>query len=305
MESRSSDVATKNHSEMMGSFSIFPQELILEILKWLEVEDIAKTVSLLSSEFYALSSEYFLDNLYGRSLRFNKWQRYTLDELKINKVKFDKKHQVRLFSMANRSTDEAFFHASRAIVLSLAFLYLASQLYIFFSKLTRSVKEPSGFLILGVLLSLAVFVLRCVYVASSVIIDSNQQNNRFQSSFIKPKHLSALREFLEQNPLLSDETLQKVILNPTTIAEMITYVEQDINKVEKLSFEFSQYLKKRTGTKYLRERDINELKKIDPVLPAYANRASSLWQAKHPKEKSLFEDGMNKDNLYQQIRKRG
>lgn len=59
---------------LQPSIQTLPTELIVAILRFLPDKDIQSSILLINKKFYKVVSEFYVDNLYGKTLRFESWQ---------------------------------------------------------------------------------------------------------------------------------------------------------------------------------------------------------------------------------------
>src|SRR5579871_6998379 len=94
---RNSVVSDKRNN--IGKFAVLPDEMLVYLIGFLGDRDIGSCVSQLSFYFHDICDERFLNNLYGRRLRFKGWQEKELNLLEQNALEYKKPLQVRFSSL--------------------------------------------------------------------------------------------------------------------------------------------------------------------------------------------------------------
>lgn len=140
---------TNANDNELDLLSNLPLELILKIFKNIDNKDV-NSLKLISKKFHEIIHEYFLNSLYGRSLRFIKWEDEQIKKFEEDVKQFTKEYTVGLFNRPDLSntlpliintrwfnrqyqipTDKIihYFQLSIATVFSLASVYLIYKLF--------------------------------------------------------------------------------------------------------------------------------------------------------------------------------
>lgn len=284
----------------IGDFSVLPDEIIVSILKFLEYSEIEQNVSVTSSYFWETCSKHFFDSLYGRSLRFNEWQKMELKRLNLNLKSFQENHQITLFRPTNRNFIQ---NLSNYFFLFSAILILLSA-YTTYKHLEKKIEEISSqisannlYIILPVIVSILskLYDFKRVYRASVASVniainDTARQNNAFLRSAMTSQHLNEIKQFINENKIFLSPRINQIIVGRTTISQLLKFIERETKTIERLSKLFSDHLesKKTTTKRFLDEADFKKLGEIDPELPSFARNAAVLWRENNNKKESLI-----------------
>lgn len=68
--------------DQQSFFENLPSEIILHILKNIEENEVENNIKKVSKIFYDLVHEFYLNSIYGQSLRFNRWQEENIEKFR-------------------------------------------------------------------------------------------------------------------------------------------------------------------------------------------------------------------------------
>lgn len=289
-----------NACDEVDMLTILPPELIIHILSFLPNKDIKK-LPLVCNLLYQITSDCYSNSLYGRSLRFNKWQSEKVTLFLNNSKLLESQFDVNLLHRPDVRGLSKAGHYFKITILAVTLLALSglliSKLISFPSSDERKRDLIPTILYFGWPILL---LLQMINNMDSIWNRIGQARANYLNSSVRLSDLEKLGEIINKDQDFYDSIYNETFdttSNPHpgtfTISQLLSIITKANQQLVELSDLFGNYLSEKTRfspNKYLSHEDLDHLGEIHPKLPSYAKNMSSLWSQENNKKESLFNE---------------